>query len=390
MSAAALRANQRLGQRPARRGGPLVMLVVLLAGWSGARAVWWENPFAPLAEVGEALLALPEADPVAAPAPDTLSTTDTLAVNLPPLAGAGLLPAPLWTSGRPARLAPDPRVTAGHRLLWLAALRHPGLRAGGEPAPDPLAPGQWAGGSTPAPFLPPLLPPRGGTAASAGGRWSVDGWAFWRQGADSAPVSQGRVPIYGASQAGAVLQYRLAPGSARDPRLYARAYRALVRRGESEAALGASARPFARVPLRLTGEVRYTDAAFGNDIRPAAFGVTEFAPLALPMGTQLEAYGQAGWVGGPQPTAFADGQASLTREVGPVAALTDDALRLSLGAGAWAGAQEDAQRVDLGPTLRLDLRIGTVPARLSVDWRQQVAGDASPGSGVAATLSTGF
>jgi hypothetical protein len=383
MSAAAARATQR----PARRGGPLVMLVLLLAGWSAARAVWWENPFAPLAKVGEALLALPEADP----ASDTLSAGDGLAVNLPPPAGAGLLPAPLWQASRAARLGPDPRITAGHHLLWLAALRHSGLRAGGEPAPDPLAPDQWAGLGAPAPFLPTLLPPRGGAAASAAsGRWSVDGWAFWRQGSDSAPVSQGRVPIYGASQAGAVLQYRLAPGSGRDPRLYARAYRALVRRGESEAALGASARPFVRVPLRLAGEVRYTDAAFSNDIRPAAFGVTELAPLALPLGTQLEAYGQAGWVGGPQPTAFADGQASLTREVGPVAAGTDNTLRLSLGAGVWAGAQEDAQRVDLGPTLRLDLRIGTVPARLSVDWRQQVAGDASPGSGVAATLSTAF
>lgn len=131
-------------------------------------------------------------------------------------------------------------------------------------------------------------------------------------------------------------------------------------------------------------------AVIGQTIRPAAYAVTEFPPLTLPLGAQLEAYGQAGWVGGPQPTAFADGQASLTREIDPVGVLTDNALRLSLGAGVWGGAQEDAQRVDLGPTVRLDLRIGSVPARLSVDWRQQVAGDASPGSGVAATLSTGF
>jgi hypothetical protein len=366
------------------------MLVLLLAGWSAARAVWWENPFAPLAEVGEALLALPDAAPDAAP-PANLPATDGLAMSLPALARTGLLTAPLWQTHSASRLAHDPRIiTAGHQLLWLAALGHPGLRGAGAPASDPLANDPWSGAGSPAPFLPPPLPPRGGAPAAASGRWSVDGWAFWRQGSDSAPVSQGRVPIYGASQAGAVLQYRLAPGSARDPRLYARAYRALVRRGESEAALGASARPIARVPLRLAGEVRYTDAAFSNDIRPAAFGVTEFAPLALPLGTQLEAYGQAGWVGGPQPTGFADGQASLTREVDQIAALTNNALRLSLGAGAWAGAQKDAQRVDIGPTFRLDLRIGAVPARLSVDWRQQVAGDASPGSGVAATLSTGF
>jgi hypothetical protein len=374
--------------RPARRGGPLVMLVLLLAGWSGARAVWWENPFAPLAEVGEALLALPEAARPTVPAA-AMPPGEALATSgLPPLAGAGLLSAPVWRAARPVGgLASDPRVTTGHHLLWFAALRHAGLRgAPGEPVPDPFLTVPGPGSSPPAPFLPARSP----SAVAASGRWSLDAWAFWRQGSNAAPVSQGRVPIYGASQAGGVLQYRLAPGSTRDPRLYARAYRALVRRGESEVALGASARPFGRVPLRLAGEVRYTDAAFSNSVRPAAYGVTEFAPVALPLGAQLEAYGQAGWVGGPQPTAFADGQASLTREVEPVGALTDNTLRLSVGAGVWGGAQEDAQRVDLGPTVRLDLRIGAVPARLSVDWRQQVAGDASPGSGVAATLSTGF
>ena len=366
------------------------MLVLLLAGWSAARAVWWENPFTPLAGVGEALLAIPAASLAATP-PAAPLASDAITESLPPFAATGLLSAPLWQARPNARLARDPRITAGDPLLRFAGLGSPGPGGAQVPSPDPLVPGQGSDVRTPPPFLPPPLPARGGAAGAAtSSRWSLDAWAFWRQGSDAAPVSQGRVPIYGASQAGAVLQYRLAPGSARDPRLYARAYRALVRRGESEAALGVSARPFGRVPVRLAGEVRYTDAAFSNDIRPSAFGVTEFAPLALPLGTRLETYGQAGWVGGPQPTAFADGQASLTREVDQIAALTNNALRLSLGAGAWAGAQEDAQRVDIGPTLRLDLRIGAVPARISVDWRQQVAGDASPGSGVAATLSTGF
>ncbi len=187
-----------------------------------------------------------------------------------------------------------------------------------------------------------------------------------------------------------MLQYRLAPGTARDPRLYARAYRALVRSGESEAAIGASARPVAGVPLRAAGELRFTDAAFSNTFRPAAYVVTEFAPLALPYGARLEAYGQAGWVGGPDPTGFADGQASVTGEMRGLAGLTDNAVRVSFGAAAWGGAQKDAQRIDIGPTLRLDLTIGAVPARLSVDWRERVGGDAGPDSGLAATLSTQF
>lgn len=221
-------------------------------------------------------------------------------------------------------------------------------------------------------------------------RWSLDAWAFWRQGSNAAPISQGRVPVYGADQAGAVLQYRLAPASQRDPRAYARAYRALVQQGESELALGLSARPVGKVPLRAAAELRYTESPFSTVVRPAAYVVSEFALLALPYGTRLEAYGQAGWVGGDQATAFADGQASLTREVRILAARSHQALRLSVGAGAWGGAQKGAERIDIGPTLRLDLTLGKVPARVSVDWRERVGGQAGPDSGLAATVSTRF
>ena len=263
--------------------------------------------------------------------------------------------------------------------------------------PQPAPPRPPAGGAengfpvVPTFLAAPLPAPRGAAGGAAGGgRWSLDAWAFWRQGSNAAPISQGRVPIYGASQAGAVLQYRLAPGRARDPRLYARAYRALVRGGESELALGASLRPVPQWPLRAAGEVRYTDTPFRTALRPAAYVVTEIPPLALPYGARIEAYGQAGWVGGPGTTPFADGQVSLTRELPAAARRSDNALRLSLGAAAWGGAQRDAQRLDVGPTLRLDMRLGSTPARLAVDWRTRVAGDAAPGSGVAATLSAGF
>jgi hypothetical protein len=94
--------------------------------------------------------------------------------------------------------------------------------------------------------------------------------------------------------------------------------------------------------------------------------------------------------GGPDPTGFADGQASVTGEVRQVAVQTDNTLRLSLGAAAWGGAQKGAQRIDIGPTLRFDVTLGEVPARLSVDWRERVGGDAGPDSGLAATLSTRF
>ena len=42
-----------------------------------------------------------------------------------------------------------------------------------------------------------------------------------------------------------------------DPRLYARAYHALVPRGESELAAGVSVRPIVEVPVRVAGEPGY-------------------------------------------------------------------------------------------------------------------------------------
>lgn len=364
-----------------------MMLVLLVAAWTTARAVWWENPFPPLAppfEPSLASLAPPAAPSAADPAAPPLNERPARAEQ-----GIAALALPLaglrWSGGRSTSARIDPRLAAAHRLVRLAALRDP-LRRASDPAGIGSAlvgdQGSWSGG---APFLPAPAP-----KPAPGGRWSLDAWAFWRQGSDAAPISQGRVPVYGASQAGAVLQYRLAPDNTRDPRLYARAYRALVQRGESELALGASARPIGRIPLRVAGEVRYTDGAFSNAVRPAAYAVTELVPVALPLGAQLEVYGQAGWVGGPGATPFVDGQASVTREVRAISNLTDTTMRLSIGAAAWGGAQEDAQRIDIGPTLRLDVTVGTVPARLSVDWRERVGGDAAPESGLAATFSTRF
>jgi hypothetical protein len=85
-----------------------------------------------------------------------------------------------------------------------------------------------------------------------------------------------------------------------------------------------------------------------------------------------------------------DGQASVTRKVDAVARATGDDLQLSLGAATWGGAQQDAQRLDVGPTMRLDLTVGDVPARISIDWRGRVGGQAGPDSGLAATLSARF
>lgn len=370
--------------RPAAaRGTPLAMMGLVLAAWIGGRALVWESPFpAPATMLGEAFAPFADAAPRAAPATGFVRATRAGVVpgTQPrrPRAGGSDGTIALLGSGAAGM---DPALAFAHLTLRRAALRSRLI-----PAPTLTALAAGRGDADPL-FLPATPPAESGRRA---GRWSLDAWGFLRQGSDAAPISQGRVPIYGASQVGAMLQYRLAPDSGRDPRLHARAYKALVRRGESELALGASARPLPRVPVRVFGEMRLTDGAFRNEVRPSAYAVTELAPLDLPLGTRLETYAQAGWVGGTDATFFADGQAILTREIAPVARASDNALRLSLGAGAWGGAQESAHRVDVGPTMRLDVTLGEVPARLSLDWRERVEGDAGPDSGVAVTLSTRF
>ncbi|PKP90305.1 MAG: hypothetical protein CVT75_11510 [Alphaproteobacteria bacterium HGW-Alphaproteobacteria-14] len=371
------------------RGRPLLMLALMLTAWTGARALWWENPFA---AIGDAPV-LP--DVFAPPAAHVVAQAEGAAQAGASQPGtAATVRSEVASRGNGTSLAGgelsaqiDPQLAGAHAYLSQASRREPASTAGSVSGGGVSGAFATAMSSTSdyAPFLPAPAP-----RSDVAGRWSMDAWTFWRQGSDAAPISQGRVPIYGASQVGAVAQYRLAPNARRDPRLYVRAYRAMVRRGENELALGASARPLGRVPLRVAGEVRYTDAAFTDELRPSAYAVTEFAPVALPFGTRLEAYGRAGWVGGASSTAFADGQMNLSREVRAVAGATNNDVRLSVGAGAWGGAQSDAQRLDVGPTVRIDLTVGQVPARLSLDWRERVAGQASPDSGLAATLSTSF
>jgi hypothetical protein len=128
----------------------------------------------------------------------------------------------------------------------------------------------------------------------------------------------------------------------------------------------------------------------GRDLRPSAFVITELPAIALPAGLSAEVYAAAGYVGGDAATGFADGQTSITRSVADFKLAPLDPVRVSLGAAAWGGAQRGVYRLDIGPTLRMDMRLGEVPARVSIDYREQIAGDAAPASGIAATLSTQF
>ena len=407
-----------------RRGQPLIVLVLLLGGWVSARAMMWDpagHPavkplaLASAAASGEAPMGQPPLG-VAARAVDSgnlAATSDNPGISRPgdmismpvgadefpvspiidyqlevqSLASPVPVPVPAFRVSHPLQqVAPPPPATrpvppsvaAGHQLLWMAALAR-------VPMPTELLglPGQ---SSAPVPFYPAGSEPRQSGSAPAGSRWSADGWMLWRRGSKLAPAGGLLTPSYGASQAGAVLRYRLAPGSALRPAAYLRATAALNGSNEREAALGLSLRPIARVPLSVQGEARFTSTPGGNVVRPAVFAVTELPPFALPLGLRGEAYGQAGYVGGKFATGFADGQLRVDRRL-----LGLGKAELRLGGGTWGGIQKGASRLDAGPSLTIGQPLGgPASMRLAADWRFRVAGKAAPGSGPAVTLSAGF
>jgi len=221
-------------------------------------------------------------------------------------------------------------------------------------------------------------------------RWSLDTWAFWRQGSASPLVAVGRSPSYGASQAGAVLRYQLDPASPYRPDAYIRAYSSLEGRTEQELAAGFSVRPLTALPLRVHTEARALQSQGRTSARMAGFVTTEIPPIKLPLETRAETYAQAGYVSGANSTAFADGQLHIMREVKDFDLAQANSGTIKIGGAAFAGAQQGASRVDIGPTMRMEMTIGETPTRLSVDWRERVAGDAEPDSGLAVTLSTRF
>ena len=104
------------------------------------------------------------------------------------------------------------------------------------------------------------------------------------------------------------------------------------------------------------------------------------------MAIRAEVYGQAGYVGGAGATGFFDGQVVLERAVGHLGGNGT----INLGAGAWAGGQRGAQRLDVGPEVQVRVQSGRIAGRIALDWRWRIAGNAEPGEGPALTVSMGF
>lgn len=376
----------RTGTRTGTRGQPVVALALVMTSWVAARAMLLQADvpadLVPQVDRGSFAQAVP-LSPAKAPAASLVSPVDAPEWH-PPIAAPATDRPPAAPSFQPpptaARMAPPPtppalvpvRTAGGSLSLWMAAV-----------ARLPLPP--FGDGAAPAPLAAPF-PVRSREVTAPGRRWSADGWVMLRRGGNQA-LGPGPVgSTYGASQAGAVLRYRLAPSSPHRPTAFLRATAALNRSHDREAALGISARPLAGVPVTLAAEARLTDDRSRLQVRPAIAMITELPPFTLPLGIRGEAYLQAGYVAGKGATAFADGQVRADRRV-----LALGRAELRAGGGAWGGIQDGASRLDVGPSATVGLPLGRdVSARLGLDWRFRVAGTAAPESGPAITLSAGF
>jgi len=340
-------------------GRPLRFLGVLLAGWVGIRVVMLWPHVATARDLGRILVAkVPAREAVLAELP-----------LMTPLARATLA---VWQVP-PAGGPPGPLHRARHGDLDRLALALLGFAQFGPPddaAPEPTAPPLLAG--LPRPAAPALA-----SRTAALSRWSGSFWLVARGGGGVANAPLGGQ--LGGSQAGLRLAYLLD----RKHRIAAMArVTSPLGSGLREAAVGVEWQP-TRLPVRIVAEQRVAlNAGKGG---PAITLVGGFGPLPIGGGFRLESYAQAGAIHRDRTEGFVDGAARMSHPV-----MTLGAIPVDLGAGLWGGAQRGAERLDIGPSITATLPIAGRQARLSLDWRERVAGQARPGSGVALTLGADF
>lgn len=205
-------------------------------------------------------------------------------------------------------------------------------------------------------------------------RFAGSGWLIARRGG-AVPFA----PQLGGSQAGARLTYALDP--ARRLSLAGRISTALASR-QTEAAIGLDWKPTA-LPVHVIAEQRIgIDRARGG---PSLGLVGGFGPTPLIGRWQLDGYGQGGAIVRDGVEGYADGALRLSYPL-----LTVGRTRLELGLGAWGAAQRGAARLDAGPAAAAIVPIAGRSFRLSLEWRQRLAGRATPASGPALSIGTDF
>jgi len=205
-------------------------------------------------------------------------------------------------------------------------------------------------------------------------------WALWREGS-ATPANAVTAGRLGGSQAGLRVDYDLTPRATGRAAAYGRVSTAMNSPASPEAAVGLAWQPIRTIPISIAGERRI---ALGKGARSAdaLLLIGGFGPVAVTRGLEAEGYSQAGMVGSRRRDLFVDGKFSL---LGPIARSP-----FRLGASISGGAQPRIKRLDVGPELQVRLPLPHIAARLSVEWRERIAGQAAPASGLTVTLGADF
>lgn len=322
-------------------GRPLRFLAAMILGWAGVRAAMlWPGP-SPLEPLIAALA--PPLTATALPAPSSPSKPE----HVQPSTRGNPSPATAAPQTR-VRMAPLPHLATTFQERQISS-------------PEPL--GMLAAPSRPVPIA-------HGPTRLAGSSWLL------ARGGGGGTLSGGQL---GASQAGVRITYAL--GRARRVALAARLASPLEGSGK-EAAIGLEWTP-TTLPFRLVAEQRF--ALDGGRGGPTVGIIGGYGPATLRHGLNVEAYGQAGAIARDGVEGFVDSAARLTH-----AAATLGQAHVDLGAGLWLSAQRGATRFDMGPTIGLAVPVARRNLRLSLDWRERIAGQARPGSEPAFTIGSDF
>ncbi len=360
------------------RGRPVVFLIGVLSLWVTGRAsvMMWNDGAAAQAVAAkgatwERVKLVPLAWAADGAAPIAVERQGLSAYGLPALPTAAHKPAmvaktkPRFLSLPASKKDADKGDAAPFSFLHLQGFSLAEVRA----APPVFVPARSFAQVTP-------------QSAPPASRWSASAWALWRP-EERAGESDAALPLYGASQVGARIAYRVDRAKAVD--LYVRASAPLVARGGKEVALGASVKPLARINAAVAVEQRIRVDGTGKRHAPALLAYGGFGPRGIG-GLEAEGYAQAGVVGIKDAIPFADGAMTLTKPLGNIGSIP-----LRFGGGMWGGAQKGASRIDLGPRVSADIPLSKRHrVRAALDWRQRIGGAARPGSGLALSLGTDF
>ena len=203
-------------------------------------------------------------------------------------------------------------------------------------------------------------------------RLQLTAWALLRGSPGPGALATGGT--LGGSQVGSRLTYNFTPSLSAS----LRSSGSVGGVRYAEAAAGIRWKPLANVPVALTFERRQALNRWGGRSAFALFaegGIYQSPVFGI---GNLDLYAQGGVVGLKSRDYFFDGGATITRPVWK---------NLSAGLGVWGGVQPGLYRVDAGPRLTMNVRRGI---RLHADYRQRLAGEATPSSGPALTIAGDF